>query len=169
MSGIGSPVSLCPFGARGFKSHSRRHSDFHTESVKEFFYFQIPPGGREIVSRKKKDKKKCSLETLGYRYKSGILISVAAFSQATSWRKNSCPGIRLTITQVAGVLLFQRSSHRLLYPTPCQGNRNRWSARTVTRLSRWALDTVPNVETRSLLLPGRQCPLYLQPPSGTLL
>src|SRR5207247_10577055 len=24
MSGIGSTVSLCPFGARGFKSHSRR-------------------------------------------------------------------------------------------------------------------------------------------------
>src|SRR5439155_7209018 len=57
MSGIGSPVSLCPFGARGFKSHSRRHSDFHTESAKEFFCFSIPPGGgREIVSRKEKDK-----------------------------------------------------------------------------------------------------------------
>src|SRR2546427_2092260 len=26
MSGIGSTVSLCPFGARGFKSHSRRHT-----------------------------------------------------------------------------------------------------------------------------------------------
>src|SRR6266705_2446790 len=90
-------------GVRGFKSHLPHHTVPSSQSVKDFFVFRYPPGGgREKDNRKrklaeKKDKRSVALGILGYRYESGILISVAAVRQAASWRKKSGPGVRLII------------------------------------------------------------------------